>query len=163
MSRPKLNLKLELFVPSDGEKPPQKFCVNRALKAHWGPDPNAVTESILQEIKNYNGSFIGDVTSCLHSVVNSESAFVTQEQTRELDVTRWLCSVFDSLIMSSINDGIHEEIVENEKVVEWDGDVRDIGPIKQSEVKNTDMEKLLILLAPRIKHAATLISKKLPK
>lgn len=163
MSRPKLILKLELTIPGDGENLPKKFSVNRALRARWSENPSTTTEEILREIRDYKGSFIGDVVDSLHNVTVSEDSLRTPGFDRSLEVSRWIVSILESMLLSDISDGRHDELLENNCIFELDGATKDIGGVLPSEVKDIDMERLMILLAPRIKNVVRLLGKKLPK
>ena len=163
-NKPKLTLKIELAIPNDGGAPAQKFAVNRPLKAKWHNDPQLTTEEVLNEIKNYRGSFIGDLVHSMSYIVQSEDKYRSAEQERDVDVTKWTAALIEALLYSGIYDGLcDEQIHDKAQIVEWDGDVRPIESITQHEVLNIDIDKLLILLAPKIKHVVQLIAKKTSK
>jgi hypothetical protein len=157
--RPKLKLKIELELPTFDGAPPQKFCVSRTLKARWGDDHEKISLDILNEIKNYKGSFVGDTIKSLFSLVKAEGKPIKEENSRSVDLARWAASIIDTLVFSDVKDRAHEELLENEEIAEWDGTFKNIGPISPNEVKNVDVEKVMVLLAPKIKHFLSLISK----
>jgi len=157
--RPKLRLKIELEVPNNDGSPPQKFSVSRALKVRWSNDTEKVTLDILNEIKSYKGSFIGDTIKSLTSLVKAEEVPMKEESERSFDLARWAASIIDTLVFSDIKDKTHEELIEREEISEWDGTFKNIGPISPQEVKDINVEKIMTLLAPKIKHVLFLISK----
>ena len=160
---PKIKIILEVSLPDKDGGPPQRFSVTRALRAKWKENPQETSLEILEEIKNYKGSFIGDVVHCLNSLVRSEKRLVTKQQAKNLDVTKWVASMIEGIIYSAIKDGMHGPYLENLEVFDWDGSSRDIEEVSQEDVKNVDIEKLLILLSPKIKHALFLIGKDINK
>lgn len=150
-------------MPSTGEILPKKFSVNRALRARWSENPSITTEEILREIRDYKGSFIGDVVDSLNNVTTSEDALKSPGFDRDLEVSKWIVSILESMLLSDIADGRHDDLLENDCIFELDGTTKDIGSVLSSEVKDVDMERLMILLAPRIKNVVRLLGKKLPK
>lgn len=161
LERPSLKLKLELEIPDSSGGPSKKFMVSRALKAKWDQNPQNVTKQILEEIKNYRGSFVGDIVTSLSSIFSSKDNLIREEKTRENDVARWMAQLIETIIFSSIDDDSCIEFMENESIPEWDGSIRELSSIRSDELKNIDIEKVSLLLAPRLKHAAALFSKKL--
>jgi len=159
LERPQIKLKIELSTPLPEGAPPRKFSVSRTLKAKWDEDPNTISKEILNEIKNYKGSFIGDIILSLHSLVKSDGQLFKEEGSRSIDIARYASALIDSLVFLGIKDKIHEELLENQEIPEWDGTQRDIGPINPDELKEADVEKIMTLLIPKIKHALFLISK----
>lgn len=161
LERPSLKLKLELEIPDSSGGPSKKFMVSRSLKAKWDQNPQNVTKQILEEIKNYRGSFVGDIVTSLSSIFSSKDNLIREEKTRENDVARWMAQLIETIIFSSIDDNSCIEFMENESIPEWDGSIRELSSIRSDELKNIDIEKVSLLLAPRLKHAAVLFSKKL--
>lgn len=161
LEKPSLKLNLELEVPDFTGGPPKRFVLSRTLKAKWDENPQNVTKQILEEIKNYKGSFIGDIIKSLNSVFYSNNNLTSEKTVRENDVARWTAQLIDSMIFSSIDDNSCVELMDNESISEWDGNVKLLEPIKSEELKNVDIEKVTLLLMPKIKHAMFLLSKKL--
>lgn len=163
LEKPELKLKLELAVPDLEGAPPKRFSVSRMLKAQWSDDVESVAFNILNEIKNYKGSFIGDTVLSLHALSKNDGVPIKQENSRGIDVARYAASLLDSLIFAGIQDQIHLELLQTQEISEWDGTTRDISSIKPEELKDVDIEKVMMLLAPKIKHALFLMSKDLKK
>ena len=163
LEKPALKLKLELEIPDFDGAPPRKFAVSRALKARWLENPDDVTSSILNEIKNYKGSFLGDIVYSLFSLVKADGGPIKQESSRNMDVTRWAANMIDSLVFLSVKEGMHNELVDNTEIPEWDGTSRKIEEISSDEINEVNIEKLLTLLSPKLKHALFLISKDMKK
>lgn len=164
LEKPELKLKLELAVPDlDEGAPPKRFSVSRTLKARWSDDVEAVSTNILNEIKNYKGSFIGDTVLSLHALSKNDGAAIKEESSRKIDTAKYAASLIDSLIFAGIQDQLHLDLLEIQEIPEWDGTSRSIGPIKSEELKDVDIEKVMMLLAPKIKHALFLMSKDLKK
>lgn len=161
--RPVLKLKIDLEIPDPFGAPSKKFSVSRTLKARWCDDPSKVTFDILSEIKNYKGSFIGDTIKGLNGLFRSEGKPIKENTSRMVDVAKWSANILDLLIFSSIKDEIHKEFINNKDIAEWDGTFRKIDPVNVNEIKEIDIEKVMILLAPKLKHALFLISKDLQK
>ena len=161
LERCQLKIKLELAKPSDSNLFPIRYSVNRTLKARWSNDPTNVTLQILEEIRKYNGSFIGDMVKSLGSLDAAEGGIIKQESARDNDVVRFAAAVLDALVFAGVRDKIHEELLSTKELSEWDGTVKEIDNLTQDELVNVDIEKVMILLAPRIKHALFLMSKSL--
>lgn len=162
LERPTLRLKLELEVPDLEGGPSKKFSVSRALKAKWGENPATVFAEINDEINNYRGSFIGDTVTSLSSLYFSEEKPINVEEAkRKVDVAKWCASVIDHLVLSGIDDELYGQFIEEQNIVEWDGEIRKLDSITQKEVREVDMDKVSILLSPLVKHALFLISKKM--
>ena len=159
--RPKLTLKLEVGLPDSSGGPIRKFSVNRALKARWSQNHQGVIQDLLEEIKNYRGSFIGDMVFSLAGLVQNEDTVQTDDQKRQLEVDKWSASMIENIIYSGVKDEIYKDAAAYNEVTEWDGSVREIEPILPSELESADIDRLMILLAPKIKHALYLISKKM--
>lgn len=163
LEKPVIRMKLEVEIPDLEGAPSRKFAVSRTLKAKWSGDPEEVASHVLNEIRDYKGSFLGDMMFSLCSLVKSKGGPIREESTRQIDVTRWAASLIDTLVFVSIKDEVHEGIIDTTEVVEWDGSSKDIGRVSQEEVNDVDMEKLLTLLSPKLKHALFLISKSIAK
>lgn len=159
MSKSHISLKLEVVLPNQDGSPPKKFMVDRRLKAQWCEDPQKVAQQIADEIKNYKGDFIGDLTQSMSLIVTSEIDVDSPQNRRNVEVCQWLASLIDSIIYTGIREGIHKDLFDATEVVEWDGDVARIDPVNREEARNADMDKLLLLLLPRLKQALYLISK----
>lgn len=157
MKVPKLSIKFELTIPSEDGSPPRKFAVNRAMKARWNGDPQAASHEMLEEIKNYRGSFLGDVMESLNGVVLSESRLSTEEDERSLDVTKWVSALVDSLLTSCVREKVHLELLHSRELQDWDGSFREIEDVKKEDLKKIDHEKLMLLLAPKIKYLVGLM------
>lgn len=160
--KPKLALKIEVNLPDSDGAPPKKFCVSRTLKARWNSDPKTVTSDILNEIKNYKGSFVGDMISSLAVITADEEAVVDPRHQRSIDVNIWTSSLIEKLLFHTIKEKLYEEYLENE-IEEWDGSSREIKSIDPEEIASVDIEKLMILMAPKLKHMLMIISKNLKK
>lgn len=163
MKVPKLSIKFELTIPSEDGAPPRKFAVNRAMKARWNGDPQATCREVLEEIKNYRGSFVGDVMESLNSVVLSESRLSTEDDERSLDVTKWVGALVDSLLTSCVRDKIHLDLLQSQELQDWDGSFRAIDEVKKEDLKKIDHEKLMLLLAPKIKYLIGLMFRDIQK
>ena len=157
--KPKVVLKLEVVFPDLEGGPAKKFCVNRTLKARWTGNPQATTQAVLEEIKNYKGSFVGDMMVSLASLVANERAMNLPENKRSLDVDRWLSSIVEKLIYSSINEGVHEDLTDVFEIPEWDGLSRKIDEVTSSEVEKADADRVMLLIGPKVKHALLLLAK----
>jgi hypothetical protein len=107
---------------------------------------------VLEEIKNYRGSFVGDVMESLNGVVLSESRLSTEEDERSLDVTKWVGALVDSLLTSCVHDKVHLDLLQYQELQDWDGSFRVIDEVKKEDLKKIDHEKLMLLLAPKIKY-----------
>ena len=157
--KPRLSMKIELTLPNPSGGPSKKFLVDRRLKAEWNEDHEKVTQQILDEIRNYRGSFIGDVIQSLSMIVSSELDLSTKDSVRRDQVNRWTASLIDSMIYTGIREGIHRQLSEMTEVIQWDGDVLKMDPVTAEEMKNVDIDNLMSLLAPKIKQSLYLISK----
>jgi hypothetical protein len=160
--KPRITLKFEVNLPNNDGGPPHKFCVNRMLKARWCQDPQVVTLEILNEIKNYKGSFVGDMISSLAAIVSNENAIVGPEHQRTVDVSCWTSSLLEKLLFHAIKEKLYEEYLDNE-IEEWDGSCREIKSVEPDEIADVDVDKLLILMAPKLKHMLMIMSKNLKK
>lgn len=157
--RPTLRLKFELEIPEE-EGPSKKFCVTRTLKTKWSDDTLDITKQIYDEFTTYKGSFIGDIILSLYNLYSSEEKPVNVDDAqRSVDVAKWASTVFESMIFSCIDDEMHKDFIENQAVQDWDGSLRDIPTITKKEMKEADIEKITLLLQPRLKHALFLMSK----
>jgi hypothetical protein len=163
LERPQIKLKLEVTFPSVNGEISKKFSTSRTLKARWNGTPQETSQQILDEIKNYKGSFLGDMIVSLFSLVKSDGEPLLKEGQRANDIAKYTASVVDSLIYAGIRDKLHEEALQNTEVIEYDGMPRDIGPITSEELLNSDIEKVITLLTPKIKYAITMLSKTLNK
>lgn len=161
LERPSLKLKMELEVPDPSGGPSRRYMVSRALKARWDENPQNVTKQILEEIKSYKGSFVGDLMKSLNSVFYSKDNLVDEEITRENEVARWGAQLIDAIIFSSLDDDSCVEYMENQSIPEWDGSIKDLRSISPEELRNIDIEKTMLLLSPKIKHVFALLSKRL--
>jgi hypothetical protein len=159
LEKPRLRLKLELEIPDLPGAPPRKYAVSRTLKAKWSSNPQQVSSEILNEIKNYKGSFIGDIVYGLNSLFQSDGGPIKEDSSRTILVTRWVSQVIDTLLFSSIKDELHKDFFENPELIEWDGTTNEIGQVEKKELEEVDVEKLMTLLAPKVKHALFLMSK----
>jgi hypothetical protein len=157
--KPTLRLKFELEIP-DAEGPSKKFCVTRTLKTKWGDDVREITKQIHDEFTNYKGSFIGDVILSLYNLYSSEEKPVDVEDVqRSVDVAKWASAVFESMIFSCIDDEVHKDFLENQAVQDWDGSLRVISRMTQKEIKEANLEKITLLLQPKLKQALFLMAK----
>lgn len=159
MAKPHISMKFEVVFPSEDGSPPQKFMVDRRLKAQWSEDPSKVSQQILDEIRSYKGDFVGDLMESMSLIVSSELDLNSEENKRDTEVCRWISSLIDSMIYTGIREGIHKELIDVTEVVQWDGDVARMAPVKRDEVRNANVEKILLLLSPQLKQALYLISK----
>lgn len=158
-SYPKIKLTFEVSIPSKDGGPSQRYSISRALKARWSENPKNITNSILDEIKNYRGSFVGDIIQSLHSLVRSEHLSSDEEKIREFDIARYSSSIIESMVFSSIKDELHKEVLDICEINEWDGTTKKINKPSAEEIKNSDIDKVMTLLGPKIRHALFLISK----
>jgi hypothetical protein len=160
--KPKITLKIEVNLPNKEGGPPRKFCVSRMLKARWDKDPQTVTLEILNEIKNYKGSFVGDMIASLGAIVSNENVIVGSEHQRAIDVSSWTSSLLEKLLFHAIKEKLYEEYLDSE-IEEWDGSCREIKTVEPDEIIGVEVDKLLILMAPKIKHMLMIIAKNLKK
>jgi len=163
MTKPHISLKFEVVFPSEDGSPSRKFMVDRRLKAQWSDDASKVSKQILDEIRSYKGDFVGDLMASMSLIVSSELDLSSEENKRDTEVCQWLSSLIDSMIYTGIREGIHRELIDVTEVVQWDGDVARMAPVRREEVRNANVEKLLLLLSPRLKQALYLISKDMKK
>lgn len=154
-------MKIELEIPDLTGGPSRKFMISRALKAKWDEDSLKVTNQILEEIKNYKGSFVGDIVKSLNSIFYSRRNLIKEETTRENDVARWAAQLIDSIIFSGTVDESCVDFMEDNSLTEWDGSIKELEVISQNELREVDIEKVMLLLTPKIKHALFLLSKKI--
>jgi hypothetical protein len=159
MTSPCVSLKLEVSFPNSDGSPPRKFSVDRRLKARWNDDPNVVTQQIYDEMKNYRGDFIGDLIQSMSMIVSSELDITSEEAQRDIEVCQWISSLIESMIYTGIREGIHKDLFEATEVIQWDGDVLKMNPIVCEEMRSVNVEKVLLLLAPKLKQLLYLISK----
>jgi hypothetical protein len=155
----KITLKLEVSLPSEDGGPSKKFSIDRTLRAKWSTQPPESLQLILDEIKNYKGSFLGDMFFSLMEVVSGEIQLDTPEQRREHEVTRWASHLLESMLVDGLHNGSHDDLLENHELPEWDGTSKKIQPITPQELRNVDADRLVTLLSPRLKHFLYLISK----
>ena len=160
--KPKITLKFEVNFPDLEGGPSRKFSVNKTLKARWSEDSNAVTLDILNEIKNYKGSFVGDMLASLKTIVKNERAVEDIEQHRKIEVSSWAACLIEKIIFHAIKEKIHENYLDNE-LEEWDGTFKEIEPVSTREISEVDIDKLMILLAPKLKHMLMIIAKNTKK
>jgi len=163
LEKPELKLKFELTLPDFTGAPPQKYSVSRTLKAKWSDNPKEISANILEEIKNYKGSFVGDTIHSLHRIVQLDGAGIKENAERTNDITRYAAALIETLIFSGVQDKLHTEVLKEPQLSEWDGSIRDIDIPTSDELKDVDIEKVMMLLAPKIKHVLFLISKDLKK
>jgi hypothetical protein len=159
LDKPTLRLKLELDVPDSAGGPPQKYSVARTLKARWVSDLQKVSLDILSEIKDYKGSFLGDTVMALGSIVTTKGKPIDEDSKRSVQVAKWAAGVLESLVFASVSEGAHQDLVEDFELPVWDGTFETILPVTRQELREVDVEKVMTLLAPKIKHALTMVSK----
>jgi hypothetical protein len=157
--KPKVTMKLEVTFPHTEGGPAKKFSVNRALKAKWSSDFRATTQEILDEIKNYKGSFIGDLIASVASLVKNEEAAQLPENKRSLEVDRWAAYLLENVVYTAIREGLHEDFIESHELPEWDGSANKIDGITPEELKNVDFDRVILLLVPKLRHALSLMVK----
>jgi hypothetical protein len=153
-------LRLETALPTDASGVLQRFCVNRKLKAKWNDDPAMVVESIAAEINAYKGSFVGDMVMSLNSMVKKEIGSAETNR-RELDVARWTASLLETSLYDCLAQGDYDGSSAHDRVQTSDGDTRSIQPVTQHELANVDIEKVVLLLTPKLQHLCYLISKRI--
>lgn len=163
MQQPKLKLKIELSVPREDGGPSKKYSISRSLKARWSDSSRDTSSQILEEIKTYKGSFVGDMISGLLSLVNLNDALLEEKNSRRVDVERWATSIIDSLVFSGIKDDLHKLSLESQEICEWDGSTKTLDDISSEELENVDIDNVMMLLTPKVKHALFLISKDIQK
>lgn len=162
LEKPTLRLKLELEIPNEVGFPNKKYVVTKTLKSDWDNNPKNVTQQILNEIKNYKGSYVGDMIYSLYSILNFEENLPGEEITRNNDILKWTSHILDSLIFYGIDDNeFLDELINNKNISEWDGELKNLQFISKDEINQIDLEKLLILFAPKLKHILFLISKRM--
>jgi len=157
--KPKVTMKLEVSFPNTEGGPTKKFSVNRALKARWSSDFRTTTQEILEEIKNYKGSFIGDLIASVASLVKNEEALQLPENKRSLEVDRWTAHLMENVVYAAVREGIHEDFVQSNELPEWDGSMTKIDQVTSEELKNVDFDRVILLLTPKLKHALSLMTK----
>ena len=161
--RPRINLKLEVLLPDPDGGPSKKFCVSRPFKARWSSNPGETMVNILSELKDYRGSYIGDMMVSLSSIVLNEEKMTLPENKRALEVDRWASSLLEKLIYSSIQDKIHRTFMKDFSLQDWDGTMTEVEPVTSEELKHVDADRISLLLGPKLKHALEIISKDLRK
>lgn len=159
LDRPTLRLKLELDIPDLSGGPAQKYSVSRTLRAKWSEDPHQISADILNEIKDYKGSFVGDTVFALRTIFETKGKPIEGNSQRSLQVVKWAAGMLESLLFSAISEEFHRDILEDDELPEWDGTFSRIDPVRREEIKDVDIEKVMILLAPKIKHALNVISR----
>lgn len=157
--KPKVTMKLEVSFPHAEGGPAKKFSINRALKAKWSSDFRSTTQEILEEIKNYKGSFIGDLIAALSSLVKNDETILLPENKRSLDVDRWAAHLIENVVYTAVRERIHEDFIESHELPEWDGSMTKIDNITSEELKNVDFDRVVLLLTPKLKHALSLMVK----
>ncbi len=159
--KPKIVLKLEVSVPNLEGGPAKKFSVNRTLRARWVGDPKEATQGVLEEIKNYKGSFVGDMMVSLSSLMMNENSVNLPENKRSLDVDRWTSSLLENTLYTAVREEIFKDYIEDFIIPEWDGSAKKIEAVTSSELEKVDMDRVMLILGPKIKHVISLISKEL--
>jgi hypothetical protein len=157
--KPKVTMKLEVSFPHTEGGPAKKFSVNRALKARWSSDFRTTTQEILEEIKNYKGSFIGDLIASMASLVKNDEAAQLPENKRSLEIDRWAAHLMENVVYSAVREGIHEDFIQSSELPEWDGSMTKIDQVTPEELKNVDFDRVVLLLTPKLKHALSLMTK----
>jgi len=157
--KPKVTMKFEVSFPDLEGGPAKKFCVNRTLGVRWVDDPRKVTNDILEEIRNYRGSFVGDLIASLAVLVVNEKSMNLPENKRSLEVDRWAAALVEKLLYSSVNDGLLDDVATSSEIPEWDGLFRSIEEVSPEELESVNMDRLLLLLAPKVKHIVSLAAK----
>ena len=157
LEHPRIRLKIEVDIPDSIFASVRKFSVSRTFKAKWSNNPDIITSEILNEIKKYKGSFIGDTIESLHNLVKTEEQIDNDD--RQLEIVKWSSTLLDTLLFSSIKEGLHKDLFYNKEIVERDGTFKSIDPVSSEELKEANIEKIMILLAPKIKHFLFLMSK----
>lgn len=163
LEKSKISIKLEALLPDPLGGPNRKFCIDRTMRAKWSDRREETLQHLLDEIKNYKGSFLGDMFDSLVSVVDGEVQLNTPKQQREHDVTRWAACMFESIIVDGIQNKEHESLFEQLELPEWDGTTKKIEAITPEELNSIDVDRLVTLLAPKLKHYLYIISKELNK
>lgn len=161
--RPKINLKLEVLLPDPDGGPPRKFCVSRPFKARWSSNPGETMVNILSELKDYKGSYVGDMMVSLSSIVLNEEKMTLPENKRSLEVDRWASSLLEKIIYSSIQDKIHRIFMKDFSLQDWDGTATEVEPVTPDELARVDADRIALLLGSKLKHALEIISKDLRK
>lgn len=157
----KISIKLEVSLPDAHGGPSRKFCVDRSMRAKWSGHHAETLQRILEEIKNYKGSFLGDMFDSLVSVVEGEVQLNTPKQQREHEVTRWAACVLESIVADGIQNKDHDDLLEQFEIPEWDGTTKSIQAISPEELNNIDIDRLVTLLAPKLKHYLYIVSKEM--
>lgn len=163
LEKSKISIKLEASLPDAHGGPNRKFCVDRTMRAKWSDRHEETLQQLLEEIKSYRGSFVGDMFDSLTAVVNGEVQLNTSKQQREHDVTRWAACMFESIIVDGIQNKEHESLFDQLELPEWDGTTKKIEAITPEELNGVDVDRLVTLLAPKLKHYLYIISKELNK
>ena len=157
--KPKVTMKFEVSIPDTEGGPAKKYVVNRTLKARWSDDPQSVTNSILEEIKNYKGSFVGDMVISLASLMKNEQFINLPENKRSLDIDKWFAVVVENMIYSVVRDGQYKELLQDFEIPEWDGTVKTIDDISSNELEKVDIDRVMLLLTPKVRHILSLAVK----
>jgi hypothetical protein len=71
--------------------------------------------------------------------------------------------MFESIIVSGIQNKEHENLFEQRELPEWDGTTKEIESITPDELNSIDVDRLITLLAPKLKHYLYIVSKELNK
>ena len=156
-------MKLEVSFPDNEGGPPKKFSINRTLRTKWSDSFQITFQDVVDEIKGYKGSFIGDMLISLSTLVKNENALKTPAGQRQFDVNKWASSLVEGMLYSAYHEELHHDMVENFEIVEWDGSTRKLQEVNPKELELVDLDKVMLLLAPKIKHMMTLLSKDMKK
>lgn len=157
--RPRINLRLEVSLPDMEGGPAKKFCVTRAFKSRWSNNAAETMANIIREIKDYKGSYIGDMMLSLSSIVQNEEKITLPENVRARQVEKWTAAILERLVYGGIQDKMHRENIEDFTVQQWDGEIDEIQEVTPDELSAIDIDKVLLLLGPKLKHAVALMSK----
>lgn len=156
-----LFLKLETALPTNEADQLQKFCVSRKLKARWHENPQVVVDGVFDEIQKYKGSYIGDMVHSLSGLIQNETNMSTPEMVRKHDVDRWIASVIERMLYDAYSEGFHEGSMDIHRIQQPDGDTKQISPITEEEVFSANVEKIAMLLGPKLQHICYLLAKKI--
>ena len=115
--------------------------------------------NILSELKDYKGSYVGDMMVSLSSIVLNEEKMTLPENKRSLEVDRWAAALLEKIIYSSIQDKIHRDYLKDFSLQSWDGTSTEIDDVSPDELTHVDADRIALLLGPKLKHALELISK----
>ena len=67
--------------------------------------------------------------------------------------------MIESMILTALEDELHKNFIDEKRIQEADGSYKTLNKVTKQEIKRADVEKIMLLLGPSIKHMLSLISK----